>query len=158
MDELLQKALARRDELRRELETLEIFIRSYSEVKDRQAPASSSTPDLFRMVPRASMRKQRALANEGSMNAAEQIILAAGRPLSRSELLRELEVQGHEIVGSDKSKVLGTNLWRSKRFYNLKGAGYWPISAPIPEPFKHLQPRESILLDGSPVDRVGYDL
>lgn len=70
--------------------------------------------------------------------------------MSRTDLLKALTALGHEIEGADKSKVLGTNIWRSKQFYNLKGAGYWPISAPIPDGFRHLQTRESMLLDGEP--------
>lgn len=147
MDELLQRALLRRDELRQELEALDTFIRTYSEMKERQAPAHTQQADLFATRTPRGFRQQRVAANELAMEAAEKIILAAGHPLSRSELLRALEREGHVIVGGDKSKVLGTNIWRSKRFYNLKGAGYWPISAPIPEGFKHLRPRESMLLD-----------
>lgn len=81
------------------------------------------------------------------MDDAEKLILEAGIPLTRSVLLKALEELGHDIEGADKSKVLGTNLWRSKRFHNLKGAGYWPISSPIPHSFEHLAKRESMLLE-----------
>jgi len=147
MDELLQRALVRREELRKELQAVDSFIQSYSAVTEtRRVPEMD---DLFtRSKRQAYSKRQRAKANEAAMDAAESIIVAAGRPLSRSELLRELERQGHEIVGSDKSKVLGTNIWRSGRFHNLKGAGYWPISAPIPDQFKGLEQRDSMLLDG----------
>lgn len=145
MDELLQKALERREQLRAELEALDSFILSYSDAKERRTPTSAQV-DLFN--PRqGSVRLRRAKENAAAMTDAEKIILQAGHPLSRSALLRELEKIGHRVEGSDKSKVLGTNLWRSKRFYNLKGAGYWPISEPVPEAFKQLAPRSSMLLD-----------
>lgn len=144
MDELLQKALERRGALRKELEALEKFIQGYQQVLERRAPSVSN--DLFSFTT-TKRRRGRAAAIAAVMDDAEKLILAARRPLSRSVLLRELERAGHTIEGGDKSKVLGTNLWRSKRFHNLKGAGYWPISEPIPEEYARLAPRPSALLD-----------
>jgi len=46
--------------------------------------------------------------------------------MTRSELLRRLEHAGFVIEGRDKSKVLGTNIWRSKKFDTVEGQGYWP--------------------------------
>lgn len=149
MNELLQQALERREQLRAELEALDQFIRSYSDAKERRAGPPTNA-DLFDPPKRQSARVRRAAENSASMDDAEKLILEAGKPLSRTALLKGLEKIGHKIEGSDKSKVLGTNLWRSKRFYNLKGAGYWPISAQIPDKFKHLRPRDSMLLDVSP--------
>lgn len=146
MDELLRQALDRRNQLRAELEALDKFIRSYSEVHERRKPVVEHV-DLFTRLPKQSNRVRRADENAAAMDAAEKFILEAGKPLSRTELLERLERTGHKIEGGDKSKVLGTNLWRAKRFYNLKGAGYWPISTPIPENYQHLQPRESQLID-----------
>lgn len=144
MDELLQKALERRKQLRAELEALDQFIRSYSEVKEQSAPQPKQA-DLFTTSKRQTLRG-RAIEIAAAMDDAEKVILDAGHPLSRTALLNALIEMGHVIEGGDKSKVLGTNLWRSKRFYNLKGAGYWPLSTPVPEAFKHLTHRESLLL------------
>lgn len=145
MDELLQKALDRRTQLRAELAALDEFIRSYSEVQERRRPVPQQS-DLFAPPRKQSFRARRAKENTAAIDAAEKLILEEGRPLSRTELLQRLEKAGHKIEGSDKSKVLGTTLWRAKRFYNLKGAGYWPISVPVPEEYRHLQTRESMLL------------
>lgn len=146
VDELLQKAIDRRNKLRIELETLDHFIRNYADIRESQERFARQQ-ELFPLRTRQSYRARRADENAAAMDAAERFIIDEWRPLSRSELLKRLEEAGHRIEGGDKSKVLGTNLWRSKRFYNLKGAGYWPISRPVPDEFKHLQPRESLLLD-----------
>jgi len=46
--------------------------------------------------------------------------------MKRGELVKRLEEQGYEVVGTDKNKVFGTNLWRSGRFQMIEGKGYWP--------------------------------
>jgi len=150
MDELLQRALERQKTLRAELEILDKFIRSYTETKERP-DRRGGTLELFESEnhpSRRASRAKRAALIAAMMDDAERLILEAGRPLSRSVLLKELTALGHEIEGTDKSKVLGTNIWRSKRFHNLKGSGYWPISAPIPAAFSDLPQRPSMLLDG----------
>lgn len=93
-------------------------------------------------------RKAKRLALDAMINKAEALILDAGRPLSRTELLLQLQEHGFEIDGADKSKVLGTNLWRSKRFHNLKGVGYWPVSHPAPLGYADCETRPSMLLGG----------
>jgi hypothetical protein len=55
-----------------------------------------------------------------------RFIIAEGRPLTRSGLVRRLEAEGYVIDGKDMAKVLGTNIWRSKRFDHIEGEGYWP--------------------------------
>ena len=148
MDELLQKALERRTQLRAELEAVERFIQSYEHI--RESKHRMVHPDLF--APRSSSspsarKRGRAKEIAATIDAAEEMILEVGRPLTRSQLLQMLEDAGHKIEGSDKSKVLGTNLWRSKRFHNLKGAGYWPLSKPIPEDYRDLDRRASMLIE-----------
>lgn len=142
MDELLQKALERRAQLRKELEAVDRLIQTYSAIKDQRPKVGH--PDLFDAP--VARRRGRAKEIEAAMDAAEKMILDAGRPLTRSALLRMLDDAGHRVEGADRSKVLGTNLWRSKRFHNLKGAGYWPISRPIPAEFADLTRRQSMLL------------
>ena len=146
MDELLQRALDRRDQLRVELTAVERFIQTYAPLVERARNAPTNT-DLFDSLPPVTQSKAaRAKEIAAAMVVAENIILAAGRPLSRSILLRELEKAGRAVVGTDKSKVLGTNLWRSKRFLNLKGLGYWPKSVPLPALYQAALRRSSMLL------------
>jgi hypothetical protein len=131
--DLLDKALKRRDELRAELEALESFVDSYTRVvglTPEQAAAQERHPDLYSGTsPRAIQRARVA----DLLMAARRMIIAEGRPMKRGELAKRLLALGHEIAGADKSKVLGTNLWRSGKFKVIKGQGYWPNDVAVPE-------------------------
>ena len=48
--------------------------------------------------------------------------------MTRSELVRRLEEEGYVIEGRDKAKVLGTNIWRSKKFEAVKGKATGPTT------------------------------
>lgn len=63
--------------------------------------------------------------------AAEEVIIAAGKPLTRSELIPLIEERGLTIGGNDKAKNLGTLLWRSGIFGST-GDGYWPKERALP--------------------------
>ena len=136
--ELLANLLKRRDELRLESEALERLIETYRSLAmlEREEPADQL--DLWKGG--RSSRARSAYVSE-MMAAARRLILTAGRPLTRSELLRELEGEGYVVDGKDKSKVLGTNIWRSEQFRHVGQLGYWPKDAPMPGRFadKHSQ-------------------
>lgn len=144
MDELLQRALERRDELRNELEAIDRFIASYQQIRSRHVPdtKSESQGTLF---PAQSLRAKRAAIVAEMMDEIEQAILTSGKPMTRSQLLNHVIKAGFEIEGGDKAKVLGTNIWRSSRFHNLKGAGYWPKSRDVPSEYADLEQRSSML-------------
>jgi len=67
------------------------------------------------------------------LSDAEAIIVESGHPMTRGELTRRLEAKGYVLPGVNKMQVLGTNLWRSGRFWQLKGLGYWPKAAQAPD-------------------------
>jgi hypothetical protein len=134
MDDLLARALARRDALRKELSALENFIHSYSQVRSEDVQPNAGVQNEL-WPSRPSPRVERAAAVKRAIDEAERMILKENRPLTRTELVRRLIEAGHQLEGSDKSKVFGTNVWRSRRFFNIKGAGYWPKTAPIPDEF-----------------------
>lgn len=124
--ELLNKALKRLDEIRAEQEALQRLVTLYRRaLTTPRLPDGSATeqPDLYGMP---STRTVHAARVADLMDAARVIILAAKRPLKRGEIVKRLTEQGYEIVGADKNKVLGTNLWRSGRFLYIDGQGYWP--------------------------------
>lgn len=61
------------------------------------------------------------------------VLVAAERPLKRGALLSALSKRGVKVGGTDKSKVLGTILWRAKdQFVSLSGWGYWIKDRPYP--------------------------
>lgn len=130
--DLLANLLKRRDELRRESEALEKLIDTYRQLAllEREDPVDQL--ELWRANP---SRRARSAYVAEMMSGARRLILAAGRPLTRSELLRGLESEGYVIDGKDKPKVLGTNLWRSEQFRHLGSLGYWPKNIPVPRRF-----------------------
>lgn len=130
--DLLSKLLNRRDELRQESEALEKLIETYRQlaILEREQPIEQL--DLWKGG--RSSRARSAYVAE-MMASARRLILTEGRPLTRSELLRRLEGEGYVVDGSDRPKVLGTNLWRSGQFRHIGKLGYWPKDTPAPGRF-----------------------
>ncbi len=127
--ELLSNLLKRRDELRMESEALDSLIATYQKLMMLGKERESLQLDLS--LGSSSRRAKSAYVAE-TLAEARRIIIAEGRPMSRSELVRRLEAEGYVIDGRDKSKVLGTNIWRSQRFLHVDGLGYWPKDVPMP--------------------------
>jgi hypothetical protein len=130
--DLLSKLLKRREELRLESEALDRVIETYRSLSLLDMAVDTEQLDLWKGG--RSSRARSAYVAE-MIAKARRLILDEGRPLTRSELLRRLEAEGYVIDGGDKSKVLGTNLWRSKQFLHIAGLGYWPSDTPIPRNF-----------------------
>ena len=129
-DDLLNKALKRHKELLEELEALSRFIDDYSQiVRNRESHSRPDQPELF-LPP--TKRAAHAEKITEMMDAARRIIMSEQRPMKRGELRRRIEGLGFEIVGADKNKVFGTNLWRSGKFITIEGQGYWPADAELP--------------------------
>lgn len=153
MDDVLKKLIEQRDqaaqtarEWQERVENLNALVNSYQDlISSARRPRrdGSLQADLFANP--ALNRAERSKYIAEMMDAAEEIITATGMPLTRSELLEALQSRGFHIEGSDKSKVLGTNIWRSKRFHNLKGIGYWPKRNPLPDELRPYELRSSML-------------
>lgn len=130
--DILHTALKRREELRLESEALDNLIATYQNILGIGNPLRETyeeQPDLYRSM---SKRAQRSALVAEMVDAARRIIIAEGRPMKRGELVKKLEASGFEIVGADKSKVFGTNLWRSGKFVAVDGKGYWPKDLSLP--------------------------
>ncbi|HWK34864.1 hypothetical protein [Sphingomonas sp.] len=130
--ELLAKLLKRRDELRLESEALDKLIDTYRRLSLLEKEQDLPQLDLWKG---SRSRRARSAYVAEMMAATRRLILAEGRPLTRSELLQRLESEGYVIDGSDKSKVLGTNIWRSEQFQHIGKRGYWPRDTPMPRKF-----------------------
>lgn len=128
--DLLAKALKRQDELRSEFEALQNLISHYQRHLSGRLPTSEEQPSLD-LGP--SSVKARSAYVARLMEEAKRLILEARKPLKRGELVKLLERDGLPIEGADKSKVLGTNLWRSGQFEQIEGEGYWPKDLPRPQ-------------------------
>jgi len=128
-DELFDKALKRHKELLQELEALTRFIEDYAQiVRSRESPRFDE-PQLFLPPSKRAAHGERIAE---MMDAARKIILSEQRPMKRGELRKRVEGLGFNIVGSDKNKVFGTNIWRSGKFRMIEGRGYWPVDIELP--------------------------
>jgi hypothetical protein len=66
------------------------------------------------------------------VSVAREVLLEAGKPMKRGELVRAIEAKGIALTGKDKNKNLGTILWRHPElFVNLDELGYWPKDVPL---------------------------
>lgn len=127
--EMLAKALKRREELRLESEALDNLIEAY-----RRMAILRSEPDheQLHLWKRPESRKAKSAYVADMMAEIRRAIVGAGRPMTRSDLLRHLEANGFIVDGADRTKVLGTNIWRSGQFVHIDGQGYWPKDIPVP--------------------------
>lgn len=130
--ELLSKLLKRREELRLESEALEQLIRTYQSLMMLPADPPQDQLDLWKTQ---HSKKAKSAYVADMLADARRMIIDAGKPLTRSDLLKRLEAAGYVIDGRDRSKVLGTNVWRSGRFVQVEGHGYWPKDIPLPRGF-----------------------
>jgi hypothetical protein len=147
MDDLLRQAYERRERLRKQLAALDSFIANYEEATPVPVPSTQANYELNLNAAAYRGRRVRTPDLGPLIEAAEATILEAAKPLSRSELLRRLEKQGFSFPGTDKVKVFGTNLWRSRRFVSVKGVGYWPEAHPLPADYRAAEQRRSMLKD-----------
>ncbi len=137
MDMAYQNALRKRDDLKRQLEEANEFLRLWGRVlgpgtgggvtpptdKNNGEVQTDSATGL--MIPRMSASRERAA------EMARKVILSKGMPMTRGELVDALEAERAPIGGANKSKNMGTIMWRLKdRFVNLDGLGYWPKDVP----------------------------
>ena len=135
--ELLANSLKRNEELQKESETIDRLIELCRQmIRDEEnvnPPAQLGLWDTGHQ-----QRRLKATQIQEMMAEVRRLILAERRPLKRGELVKRLEDRGFEIVGADKSKVLGTNVWRSKQFVQIDGQGYWPADIELPSEFDQL--------------------
>lgn len=128
MDSAYANALKRKEELENELRDVETFLSLYrrfqgSQRQENNPDSPPSNDDLF--VNDGYGRKVRALRPPEIADRAEELIRAAKRPLTRAEIVKEMERLGYVLNSDDKPRYVGTILWRQKdRFTNIPGEGY----------------------------------
>lgn len=76
-----------------------------------------------------SVKKKRGF-HAGSQTAevvsrSKKILLQAGVPLQRSELLSRIEASGFTLNASNPSRFVGRTLWQSDEFIHIRNRGYW---------------------------------
>jgi len=77
-------------------------------------------------------RERGILSPDAIASEVRQLLLDAKRPMTRGQIVRELETRGIPLSGKDKNKNLGTILWRHKhQFVQLPKLGYWLRDLPL---------------------------
>lgn len=149
MDSAVFNAMKRREELREELGEVERFLKLYNKFKTSASPVQtalelhgvnierdgeqteSGEPQVEEVTVAAPPR--RGWTREMLRPQIRSTILAAGRPLTRTAILKALDERDIPVGGSDRSKNMGTILWRlNGDFVSLEGFGYWPRNEPYP--------------------------
>jgi hypothetical protein len=73
----------------------------------------------------------------------KEVLESAPIPMSRGQLLAELQSRGVEIVGANPANTLGTTLLRNEgEITNLKGFGYWLVNRDF-SPAKYYPSRQT---------------
>lgn len=131
-DKAYEAALQKRAKLLQELENIEQFLRMYDHfATGRPLKKSSRSSDVgtLRSDSAGTSRRVagRSPSKEKVAEAAREILLAHGKPMTRAELLDNLDSRGLVIVGTNRVKNMGTMMWRLRdQFVNIEGYGYWP--------------------------------
>jgi hypothetical protein len=136
--DLISKLLKRREELRLESEALDNLIQTYKQLMMLETEKDVEQLNLWRG---GQPRHAKSAYVAEIVAEVRRIVINEGRPMNRSELVRRLEAAGYVLDGRDKSKVLGTNIWRSDKFFHIDGQGYWPKDIPRP---RQLSPRAQL--------------
>jgi hypothetical protein len=149
MDAVYEKAQLRREELRRELEEIDLFLRLHQKFSGgtKTEPIATSgdmhsTSDDIRAT-LAGPERKRNLPKHMMAKEVRQMILERRVPMTRTDIVEALELKGIPVAGQDKSKAIGTIMWRMRdRFRNIEGLGYWPLDLPYPpEPAERTEVR-----------------
>jgi hypothetical protein len=142
MPEVLEKAKQKLARLQVEMAELRTFIEVYERLSGGvEAPADDSGAGIPEPVANPAhpyLRTPPAVI----VAAAKDLMLEKQRPLTRTDLVRLLTLRGLRLAGTDKSKNIGTIIWRSKQFYNIEGKGYWPKDA---KPWREIEGVEVML-------------
>ena len=128
MAQVIEKAKKRLASLEREAEQIRIFIHMYERLAAEEA-APQGAPQVAPLAD-STMSPGPVLVVTKSgpaeiVAAAKDLMKEKQRPLTRTELVHLLTLRGLRIAGTDKSKNVGTIIWRSKQFENVEGKGYW---------------------------------
>lgn len=139
MDPLRDKVLKRKEELLKELNEIELFLKLHRKFSEEHTPNDRTRPrdanhltDMLNREPAvvllgpANTPSQRSALNPMKFALlAEAAIRKVGRPMSRAEVVEAIESRGAVIPSSDKARYIGTIMWRRKdKFVHLESSGY----------------------------------
>jgi len=133
--DVIEKARKKIAELEAEIAKLRDFVSLYVTLADDSSTEFSverqEISGAAHGVPSPRRRVRGGSSPEMIVKVAKEAIRELGRPLTRTQLVEELEKRGLSIGGTDKSKNMGTIIWRSDEFMSVEGYGYWPKQDPM---------------------------
>jgi hypothetical protein len=136
-DHAIANALRRRIVLQNEIEEIDLFVRLHQKFSGSTNPEREVIDAERRPAIDAPVDIERGRKRGRPADFADQmelVLTEVNRPLSRPEMVEELERRGVDIPSEDKPRYLGTILWRHRdRFRNLQNFGYWVRSIPYPK-------------------------
>lgn len=132
MPDPVAKALKRKEELEHRIGQLESELQQIKIFLSMHSRFSGTEPEYHETVnspPRDDSTGQ-FTRERGRPKEIARFIMAIledkRRPMTRTQLVDELEARGHSIPAQDKARYVGTVLWRHDRaFINLPNMGYW---------------------------------
>jgi hypothetical protein len=155
-----QRAVARRTEILRELESIDIFLALYQRFASEEAAADSAIYDKppepadtkarpavdFRESdesqrqsavsrgPLSRSKLPRGMSQHDIEHLVRAILIAKGHPMSATDLVESIRQNGRFVGGRDEVANLKTKLWRARdRIALISGAGYWPSDIDCPQ-------------------------
>lgn len=160
MDSILDKALKKKNLLEKELTKIKEFIFMYKSldsgtfdehsesararfsqfVSKRAVVSTNAEKDMqntshkHKIIHNEDQKRVRGTPPAVIIPRIEDMLRLKGLPMTRSEVLQRLLNDGIIVGGGDKSKNVGTIMWRNQdKFVNLPGKGYWLRNIPCRE-------------------------
>jgi hypothetical protein len=125
-DAAYKNALAKRDELRRELEDVEKFLALYQRFSSHgsisTAERASEKPQSGRSKRKQRARLPRRFKSQEVLAVVRDLLVEGGRPLTRGKLAKAIEDRGITLASQDKPTYIGSLMFRfSDQFVNIPG-------------------------------------
>lgn len=158
----IKKIMEKRERLRREIEKIDTFLKLYRDLTgihpEHSEPSTGNavTHDTDELRSRGRKRQPATVSPADIIPMVRRVLLEQERPMTRSELLDELENRDVRLAGKDKARYLGTILRRAREeFVNIDNVGYWPKDVPYLR--TGYIPRTRRFVDGDFDLKVGSD-
>jgi hypothetical protein len=155
-EQTVQRAILRKREIEAELRKIETFLELYREFSETPGSdegsggidaaegrnAASSVPDKPTLPYKYNAQRVPRMSQETFEQLVRGIILKAGKPLVRDDILTRFHEIGRHFGDGDDRELgtLKTKLWRARNtIVPIPGVGYWVADTPCPA-FGYLPP------------------
>jgi hypothetical protein len=133
MDDALTKAKQKREKLLADIALVDQYINLHEQLFGGGVSGTNHNAPIQAMVLDKDAVTIKRRNNPAKIaEVARNVIVAAGHPVQRGDLVRRIEESGLTIHSDDKGKYIGTVMWRNDDiFVNIEGHGYWVKSEPL---------------------------